>query len=833
MQDFLRWLASWKGIAVEDGATMQFELSSFPSGGLGLLVLVGILLILLFTYLIYRRDGGKLSRWQRGTLFSLRVFALLMAVFLLLEPNLVAVREETRQGDVILLVDTSQSMKQVDAFRRESVQPMAMGWQEIGIADPAVVSRFDLAEALLAHNDQELIKKLAAKNRPQLYRFSAGIEQLPEEPPPPPQPGVEVEPLAEQQTSVPILDLATLVPDGRYSNLGGSLRAALDKSRSSEIAAVIILSDGRRNAGPQGAEIARQINQRKIPHTLVLGVGDPSETQRVLLGRFEAPEKTFRKDPFEMRATVVSQGYESTPVTVKLLRIDAAGGVSVVRTEQVVVGGDSTETVVEFKDIKSEETGRFVYRVVLEPPSGELPEPERHQKERPVEVLGERTRVLLLAGGSSHEFQILRNLLIRDRTIDVSCWLQSADPEFPQDGDEDVRIEQLPAEQSELEPYDVAILIDPDPVKLTPGFCEMLQRHVIENGCGLWWVAGEKFSLAALKQTAATRPLVDLLPVYPDISYAESKVSGFGLAFTKAYPYSLTPEGADGMAAKITRIGQDRKDESVLLWNRLPGFHSAFPVKRPKPAATVLVEDINADPRLRRSGEGMPLIAMQHVGAGRVLFSGSDETYRWRSIFEEAYNWYWVQGIRYLFEGRIHAGNSRMRLLISDEKMELGDALTVSAECRDEVLQPLIVDEIELLLERSGDAPETVQLLPVEESPGTYSAQVRPNQTGNYRVYSMPAEGKTVEMQFQVVPAQIESEGPVDRAELSAIAAADGGQLLDTPEELLAAVDDIPSRSAIDTFRTPHSIWDDWLTVALLLGALSLEWILRKRFNLL
>ena len=40
-------------------------------------------------------------------------------------------------NNVILLVDTSQSMKQVGAFRRESVQGMAAGWQEIGISDPA------------------------------------------------------------------------------------------------------------------------------------------------------------------------------------------------------------------------------------------------------------------------------------------------------------------------------------------------------------------------------------------------------------------------------------------------------------------------------------------------------------------------------------------------------------------------------------------------------------------------------------------------------------------------------------------------------------------------
>ena len=38
---------------------------------------------------------------------------------------------------------------------------------------------------------------------------------------------------------------------------------------------------------------------------------------------------------------------------------------------------------------------------------------------------------MLLAGSANYEFQILRNALIRDKTIDVSCWLQSADPMQP------------------------------------------------------------------------------------------------------------------------------------------------------------------------------------------------------------------------------------------------------------------------------------------------------------------------------------------------------------------------------------------------------------------
>ncbi len=830
MQELLRRLASWRGITLEDGAEVQFELAHFPSGGLGMLVLLGLLLLLLFVAFVYRRDGKNLQVWQRVVLGSLRALALLAAAALLLEPNLVAIKHQTRPGTTILLVDTSQSMQQVDAFRRDAAQALAEGWRRLGVADPAATSRLELVRAMLAHDHGELVTRLAAKNEAQLYGYSAGLEQLPllsaaTSSPPTPARGDGVGP-------APRLDLDHLVADGRYSNLGGALRSACDRSRNSEIAAVVILGDGRRNAGPQGAEIARMLNQRKVPMTFVLGIGDPSATQSVGIGRFEAPEKVFQKDPFVLQATVVAQGYEPTPVTVRLLRIDDKGAESDVRTQQVTIGGASGETAIEWRDVTSEQVGKFQYRVQVLPPTGEPPAPERHQRDLPIEVLGERTRVLLLAGGASHEFQILRQLLIRDKTIDVTCWLQSADPKFPQDGDEGVRIEDLPEDQQGLDPYDVAILIDPNPAKLTPAFCANLRTHVLENGCGLWWVAGEKFSIEAFKETASTRPLVELLPVAPDLAFAES-IGNIGLvAHVKEFPYSLTPEGADGAAAKITRIA-DNRDESRLLWSRLPGLHFAFPVRQLKPAATVVAEQKGADRRLRRDGRDMPVIAVQSVGAARTIWNGMDETFRWRSIYEDAYDRFWVKGIRYLFEGRVHAGNSRCKLRISDEKVELGDALTITVEAKDERLQPLVEPGVELGFARDGQALEAVRLLPVEETPGTYQLQLRPTQTGAYRLQTAAGTGKAVEVAFQVVPAEIESEGPVDRPELKAIAAANGGHLFDTPGELLAALDEIPSRSATDTFRTPHAIWDGWGTVAFLLTALALEWLLRKRFNLL
>ena len=69
------------------------------------------------------------------------------------------------------------------------------------------------------------------------------------------------------------------------------------------------------------------------------------------------------------------------------------------------------------------------------------------------------------------------------------------------------------------------------------------------------------------------------------------------------------------------------------MWAKLPGFHFAFPVARAKPAAQVLVE--HHKPNTSDDPDGAhPLVASQFVGAGRVMFSATDDSYRWRTVFE-------------------------------------------------------------------------------------------------------------------------------------------------------------------------------------------------------
>jgi len=811
VHDFLSRLARLLGIPVEEGTELRLELASFPSGGMAVLVLALCAGALWLVFWLYRRHRGDLGRGRRLLLAALRALAVLLAVLVLFEPSLVAVKREVRPGQAILLLDASQSMGHVDAWRRDEVQDVANAWRALGVADPASSTRLELAKALLQHDDAAVLRELAGKNRLAAYAFATGLEPLP----------VVTVPGKEGAPDLELPDLSTLAPEGRHSNPGAAVRAALERSREAAVAAVVLLSDGRRNLGPQPAEVARLLQQRKVAQTIVVPIGDPSETQSTALRRADVPERVFQKDPFEITAEVYQQGYPEQEVTVVLTAAEEGGVPQPVQQKTVRLSPGAPTARVTFSDLTAERAGVFEYTVEVQPPPGEPRVPERHARRARVQVLSEQTRVLLVAGGPSPEFRILRDTLIRDKTIDVACWLQSADPDFPQDGD--TRLDELPTEREELAVYDVVILLDPDSRKLSPDWCALLRDQIDRDGAGLWWVAGEKHTLAAARAEAPTAALVELLPVELDLPTAD-QTTGLGHAYDVAWPWTLTPLGINLPLAGVA----DGRDESRAVFDRLPGFYWSFPVIKAKPAAVTIVA--HGNPRLRAAdGKESPLVATQSVGTGRVLFTATDETYRWRGTFRTAYERFWVKGIRYLFEGRLRAGGARTRVLLAADKVELGEAVRVEVDARNERLEPSTEPGITLRVVRDDGSEAPLACAPVEGVPGRYEAMLRPAALGILRVEAPGGTSATL----QVVRAAVESEGPVDTGALAAIAGVEGGVLVRSPGELLDAVRRVPSLTATDVYLTPHAIWDTWVTVVLLVTVLAAEWWLRKRFNLM
>jgi hypothetical protein len=73
--------------------------------------------------------------------------------------------------------------------------------------------------------------------------------------------------------------------------------------------------------------------------------------------------------------------------------------------------------------------GRFTYTVKAATLAG-VSTAEDNQPLTPAEVkvLDDQARVLLVAGGPHWEYRFVSRLLEREKSIDLSCWLQTLDP---------------------------------------------------------------------------------------------------------------------------------------------------------------------------------------------------------------------------------------------------------------------------------------------------------------------------------------------------------------------------------------------------------------------
>ena len=450
------------------------------------------------------------------------------------------------------------------------------------------------------------------------------------------------------------------------------------------------------------------------------------------------------------------------------------------------------------------------------------PRPEEtfdHDNERTavVEVVDQATKVLFVAGAPSNEYRILKNLLRRDRRVELASWLMSADPDYPQEGD--VVLKKLPSVARELFEYDVVILMDVDPRGLPAGWGELLERFVGKHRGGLAYVAGEKYTTPFFRSTALG-PIHDLLPIEPNQVRAEDEFAR-GRFHQKEWPLVPTVEAADHPATRIS----SRPDRNRERWAELTGVYWSFPARKAKPAATVLLR--HSDPSLAQRGVGRPLLATQFYEGGRSLYLGFDETWRWRSLNEELYDQFWMQMMRSLTEGRL-LGDRRKLVLTDRNDYGLGDVVRISALVQDREYQPSTEESVEVEVRTPEGTTRAVTLERDPSQAGWFRGVYMPATVG---VHEVKIEGGTAKS-VQVEIPDVEFEDPrLDPVTLRDLAEVTGGSVT-LPGDLASYVeipDRIPDRRRrVVLTDEPRPLWDNALTLGLVVMLLTLEWIGRK-----
>lgn len=804
------------------------ELRHMPEGWWALAAAGSAVAVCWTVFALYRREGRVgASMRVRMALGAVRCLVLLALFTVLLEPVLVRVLRKWVDSYTLVLVDDSASMDLADVYR-DAAQGARVR-SVMGEDRSAGFRRAAVAERLLHGGNRQFLRGLASNNRVRIYSFGseptlhATLRSARER--------REVDGVAEAGspalTAVNETDIP-LTATGPTTNVDRALRRAVESLGGAPLAGVVVLSDGGFNDGPPASEAARFARERRIP-IYTVGIGDPSPPRNLRVAEIDAPENVFQKDPFAITARLAAEGLDGETVNVRLReRSEIEGGEGAVvdsRTVTVVAGGGIPALTFERRQ---ERVGRFTYSVEAVPVASESVTDD-NVRQTSVNVMDARLRVLVVSGGPGWDYRYLTTLLQRDETVDVSCWLQSADLNAVRDGN--TIIDHLPRLAEEILAYDVIVLMDPDRAEFDESWARVIDRFVTEHGGGVL-VAAARARTPAFLREPMFKPLVDLLPVALDPE-ADLVLNQIGHYQLRGAPLEI-PDASFGHP--VMRLADDPVS-TKLLWQGIGDVYWHYPVLREKPVATVLMR--HGDPRMRNSYGAHVLAAVQFVGAGRTGFLAFDTTYRWRRHGEILFNRFWVQLVRYLAEGKLLGGTRQVMLQIENDQVSLGEAVSVTARLLNERFEPIQRDEATATFQIEGERQEFT-LGARRDRPGWFEGRFVPDRTGAYRVSvrlpGLDARGDgEVSREVRVSRPNVEVLRPqMDRGELIALAEGSAGGRyfeLDEMSELAALIPDLHEEVPIRS--RPTTLWDNGWTLLGLVGLLSLEWFLRKWNRLL
>jgi hypothetical protein len=266
----------------------------------------------------------------------------------------------------------------------------------------------------------------------------------------------------------------------------------------------------------------------------------------------------------------------------------------------------------------------------------------------------------------------------------------------------------------------------------------------------------------------------------------------------------------------------------MQIWERLPELFWYFEAPRKKPAALVLAEHesvVGSDGKL-------PLILYQFVGTGKSMFHAFDDTWRWRYRAGDRYfGRFWVQTIRFLARSRL-VGQRLAEVSTDRRRYQRGQPIQFRVRFPNPAVAPK-KGNVTIQIGHTGQGTRKLDLKPAPQTKNVFEGAIPQAAEGDYEVRLLPLpgiEGVIPSTTFRVdAPINefehIEMNGP----ELLRAAESTGGKFY-TPSGADALLRDLPkpSKVPLDT-DPPIPLWNTWPALGLFLGLLTLEWVFRKR----
>ncbi|MBL4810300.1 MAG: VWA domain-containing protein [Phycisphaerales bacterium] len=733
---------------------------------------ITLLALGLVVWLSYRGLPGP--SWVRATLGSIRWCVIGFLLVLALGPQIERGRVLIEPDRVIVLLDASGSMN----------MPEVAG-------DGSLTTRATQLSNLLNTNSGTF-EELAKDSSLDVYTFTNRTTKI---------------------EGLPNLDPSAIV-ESAPTTLGGSIQSALTNAGTSPVSGIILFSDGQSHDEPSPALIESLLSSGIQIITVPIGSSDPVHDASIRL--VESPRAAFAKDRIPFRILGDTDGYtKGDEILIEL--IDQSTGQTLASTTQLVgqqpgIDTDLSHTFTE------PGTKNLIMRLTPQGASTDLVAGNNEQSIE-LRVVSEPMRVLYIDGHPRWEYRYLKNILMRENTINATTMLLASDRRFIEEGQP--MSGPVPDSLDAWEPFDVVILGDVRPELFSESQLTTLKTHIETRGCGLLWIAGE----GATPNAWIGSKLASLLPMQTGKTDSISNNSDPNTPVVM----SLTQHASRaGLLAKedgsTTTVNDPAAGWTILRWT-----HS-IELDDLKPGVATLAHTNQLNSQHKRA-----LVTTMRYGKGHIGYVGTDEIWRWRyGRGEDLPERFWLPMVRTLARGTIARRASSAELTISPKHLSPGTDVRVTLNIFDSAIIDTLPQQINATIKPLSTSRPGSKLA-LTGTGSRRSGLWTPNEPGAYSMsIAHPLIGtEPITQTFRVRAAWEESNNPnTDHQALASLSERTNGQSLATTElDKLPSI--LPNRTRITTLP-PQTIplWDRPIVLVLLMLLLSIEWIGRRSLRL-
>ena len=764
----MHWLFKLDAVPEGDGLRLGW-LAPWPAW-LWVLVVIGILVFVAWCY-----RGALISRPWRVGLAAIRIMVLLLVAILLNGPVLESPRQHRTSDQVLVLLDRSGSMAVPD----------------VGIDSTNSINRITRESQMKRLLDRTLPawRELSDDRIVRWFGFH----------------GHAFEKSLEPGRIVPSLD----DPLGDHTRIDEAVARAITMAAGGPVSAAVVFSDGRSDHELRPRHVSK-IRAAGVP-VIAIPLGSPEAVGDLALERVTAPHRAFTGDRVPVQVTVTRRGAATEAFDIVLR--DRLTGRELDRV-QIEPGEDPVveSTLLGIPDLG----GTATWSVTLEPDRPDLVA-ENNQHDLDIDLLDEPLRVLYVEGGPRWEYRYLKNLLLREESIECSILLLSADRSFAQEGDRP--LSRLPVTAEEFESFDVVIIGDVPAGVMSPDQHRLLQEAVGSGGAGLLWIGGE----IATPESWGSTDLAEVLPF----------TGPFDLPAIGSMVQIRPTEEADRLGVlQLSAAGSstwpDALQDERVDWSKLRWAQWIQP-RQVKPTATILAETV----RMRDQENAMPIVLGIRYGLGRSIFVATDEIWRWRYGRGEQFGeQFWVQLIRHLGRASLSAARGVAELVPSQRQVPVGQVLQLRLEVFDESVLLSLPEFVSVsVTDEEGRLVTEVALRRGTDARDTWIGAWVPSRSGAFRL-AVDVPDLVLETDVRVEDTSREYHRPeADHAALEALAEATGGQVLQ-PSEIELLVELLPDRSITEVDVRRAGLWDAPIVFLLLVLLVAMEWTARRLLRL-